>query len=114
LKDVLAETRGIGRVGEQVIVLAGPRRNPIQGRNGFCKQIQVEQQFFLRAFRVAPPAMERVLPSFFGPREIEIAAEFIGNGKIRLQDATQHFLIELLLECFRGLQNDIGISVLGF
>ena len=59
----------------------------------FRKQIQVEQQFFRRAIRIALPAMERILLSFFGAREVEIPAEFIGSGKIRLQDAPQHFLI---------------------
>ncbi len=30
-----------------------------------------------------------------------------------MQDAPQHFLIKLLLEWFRGLQNGIGIGILG-
>jgi len=51
--------------------------------------------------------MECVLLSFFGPREIEVATELIGNGKIRLQDAPEHLLIKLLLERFRGLQNGL-------
>src|SRR2546430_2051347 len=39
--------------------------------------------------------MERVLFSLCGPCEIEITAQAIRNGKIRLQDAPQHFLIKL-------------------
>src|SRR5258707_4288129 len=58
--------------------------------------------------------MNRVLFSFLRPREIEISAETVGNGKIRLLDASQHFLIELLLKRFRGLQNSVGVGVFGF
>src|SRR6267143_2106824 len=79
----------------------------------FSKKIQVEEQFFPGAFRVAPTAMERVLLSLLGPLEIAIATELVGNGKIRLQDAPEHLLIKLLLEWFRGLQNGIGIRVFG-
>src|SRR6266566_613814 len=57
--------------------------------------------------------MERVLLSFERFGEIEITPQPIGNGEIRLQKASQHFLIELLLEGFRGLQNGVGIRVLG-
>ncbi len=113
VERVLAETRRVGRVGKQVIVHADVERTQSKKRVAFRKKIQVEEQFYRRAFRVAPPAMERVLLSFLGPREIVIAAEPIGNGKIRLQDAPQHFLIKLLLEWFRGLQNGIGIRVFG-
>ena len=77
------------------------------------EQVQIEQQFFRRAFHVALPAVERILLSFFRPREIKIASQPIRNGKIRLQNASQHFLIELLLKRLRGLQNGVGISVLG-
>ncbi len=55
--------------------------------------------------------MDRVLLSFFGPREIEIATQPVGNGKIRLLDAPQHFLIELLLKRFRRLQNRVGVGI---
>src|SRR6202171_1653641 len=64
LKHVLAETRNIDRIGEQVIVLADLEETQSKKRMAFRKQIQVKQQFFRRAFRVAPPAMEFVLLSF--------------------------------------------------
>ncbi len=76
-----------------MIVLADFEGTQSKERMAFRKQIQVEQQFFRRAIRIAPPAMERILPSFFGPREVEIPTEFMGNGKIRLQDAPEHLLI---------------------
>src|SRR6266851_1619523 len=111
LKQVLAEAGGVGRIRKQVIVFADLEASQSKKRMAFRKQIQVEQQFFRRGFRVAPPAMERVLLSFLGTREIVIATEPIGNGKIRLQDAPQHFLIELFLKCLCGLQNGVGIGV---
>src|SRR5712692_6307476 len=57
--------------------------------------------------------MDRVLLSLCGPREIEVAAEPVGNGKIRLLDAPEHFLIELFLEWLGGLQNGMGIGIFG-
>src|SRR5260370_40780166 len=69
LQHVLAETSSVGRIGEQVIVFADLEGTQSKVRMTFRKQIQVEQQFFRRAFRVAPTAVERVLLSFFGPGE---------------------------------------------
>ncbi len=77
----------------------------------FGEQIQVQQQLFCGAIFVAPTAMERVLLSLFGPSEIEVAAKFVRNGKVGLLNPPQHLLIELLLECFRWLQNRIGVRV---
>ncbi len=113
LKQILAEAGGVGRIRKQVIVFANLEGIHSKKRMALRKQIQVEQQFYSCTVRVAPPAMERVLLSLFGTREIVIATEPIGNGKIRLQDAPQHFLIDPLPERFRRLQNGIGIRVLG-
>ena len=113
LQHVLAETRGIRRIGEQLIVVADLERTQSQKRMAFHEPIQVQQQFLRRVFRVTSPAVERILLPLFRAREIEIASQPVGNGKIRLLDAHQHFLIELLLQRFRGLQNSVGIRVFG-
>ena len=103
LQRELAESRGIGRIGEQAIIFTDFEGTQSKKRMAFCKQIQVEQQFFRGAFPIASPAMERVLLSLCGPREIEIATQAIRNGKIGLQDAPQHLLVKLLLKCLGGL-----------
>src|SRR5207245_11117522 len=58
LKHVLPETRGICRVGEQVVVFTHLEGIQSKKRMAFRKQIQVEQKFFCRAFHVTPPAMD--------------------------------------------------------
>jgi hypothetical protein len=54
-----------------------------------------------------------VLLALFGAREIEIAAQSVGNGEIRLQDAAEHFLIELFLEGRGVAENGVSVGVLG-
>src|SRR5260370_34980026 len=80
----------------------------------FRKSVQVEQKLFSRACRLAPPPMDRILLSFFRPREIKIPATAVRNGKIHLLDAPQHLLIELLLESLGGLQNRVRVCNLAF
>src|SRR5215470_7338474 len=89
------------------------------------KLIQVEQKFFRSGFarfrgrrgkpesfagsdrRPAPPAvMVRILLAFDRFGEVEIPAQAIGDRKVGLEDAPEHFLIEFLLEIQTGLQND--------
>ena len=57
--------------------------------------------------------MNRILFPLCGAREVQIAAETIGYGEVRLEDASEHFLVELFLEGLRRTQDRIGIRILG-
>src|ERR1700704_5887952 len=57
--------------------------------------------------------MQRILLALFSAREIEIAAQSVGNGKIGLQDAAEHLLVQLFLERLGVRQNYIGVGVFG-
>jgi hypothetical protein len=76
--------------------------------------IEIEEEFFGTEIVNGFAEVLWVLLAFERFGEIKIAAAPIGNGKIRLLDAPQHLLIELLLECFGRPQNGIGIGVFGF
>src|SRR5882724_8093569 len=57
--------------------------------------------------------MKRILLALFGAREIEIAAQSVGNGEVGLQDAAEHLLVQLFLERLGVAKNYIGVGVLG-
>ena len=57
--------------------------------------------------------MVRILLAFDRFGEVEIAAQAIGNGQVGLKNAPEDLLIELLLEILGGLQNEVGVGVLG-
>src|SRR5579863_4901522 len=78
----------------------------------FGKRVQVEQQFVVGVFRVAPAEVHCVLLAFFGAREIEVTAEAIGNGQVGLLNPAEHFLIELLLKGLGTSKHGIGVSIL--
>src|SRR5215472_7004658 len=65
-----------------------------------------------RTYRV-PAAMVSILLAFDHFDEVEIPAQDIGYGKVGLEDAPEHFLIEFLLEIQSGRQNDVRVGVLG-
>src|SRR5213080_3775999 len=84
--------------------------------------IQVEEKFFANGFafadsagyrcvlRVAESAMVRILLAFDRFGEVEIPAQTIGDGKVGLEDAPAHLLIELFLEFLSGLQNGVAVG----
>ena len=57
--------------------------------------------------------MVRILLAFDRFGEVEIPAQAIGDGKVGLEDAPAHLLIELFLEFLSGLQNGVAVGVLG-
>ena len=57
-------------------------------------------------------AIDGVLLAFDGACVVFVAAEGVGNAEISLQDAAEHFLVELFLEGFRGFQ--VGSSIIVF
>jgi len=113
VQRVLAEAGGVEGIGKQVIVIAYGKDTQTEEGVAFGESIQVEQDFFRRIFCVEAAAMDGVLLAFFGAREIEIAAETVGDGEIGLQDAAEHFLVKLFLKRFGGAENGVGVGVFG-
>jgi len=73
--------------------------------------VQVEQQFFGSIFRIMSAAMQRILLALFGASEIEVAAHPVRHGKIALQDAAEHFLVQRFLKWLGATQKGIGVSI---
>jgi len=56
-------------------------------------------------------AIDGVLLALDGARVIFVAAEGIGDAEVGLQDAAEHFLIELFLEGFGGFEVRVCVIV---
>ncbi len=76
--------------------------------------IEIEKEFFAAEIVNRFAEVLWVLLAFERFGEIEIAAQAVGDREVGLLDAREHFLIKLLLEIQRGLQNRFGVGVLGF
>ncbi len=97
MQRVLAKTSRVERIGEQGIVVA--HRESAEAEKGMARgeSVEIDQQFFRRIFSFALAALDGILLAFFGAREIQVAAQAVGNRKVSLQDAAKHFLIQLFL-----------------
>src|SRR6266702_890173 len=109
VKRIFAEAGRIGRIGEQLIIVADLEGTQPKKRMSLCKLIEVQQQLLGGTVCIAPPEVKGVLLAFLGSGEVEIAAEQIGDREIRLQDAAKHFL-----KSFGGLQYRVRISIFCF
>src|SRR6266568_3619181 len=114
VKRIFAEAGRIGRIGEQLIIVADLEGTQPKKRMSLCKLIEVQQQLFGGTVCIAPPELKGVLLAFLGSGEVQIAAEQIGDREIRLQDAAKQFLVKLPLKSFGGLQYGVRISILCF
>jgi hypothetical protein len=55
--------------------------------------------------------VDGILFALLGSREIEIAAQKVRDGQVRLKNSSQHFLVELLLKSLGRLEKGIGIRI---
>src|SRR5438874_6004380 len=88
IKSVLTESRGIDGVRQPMIVVADLERAYTKKRLPFGKGVQIQKQFLPQAIafccvRLAAN-MDGILLALLCTREIEIAAEAVGNGKVGL------------------------------
>ena len=77
------------------------------------QRVEFQQQFLVRAFRITLAIVKRILLALFRAREIQIAAQPVGNGKIGLQDAAQHLLVQILLKALGIAQDGVRVRVFG-
>ncbi len=101
-------------IGEKVAVRADDGA-PAHGheRLAFRELIDVEDHFFRRLQRSLLAAIDRVLLPFLRARVIEITAIQEWDVDVRLLDAPQHLVVELLLQRLRGLHEVFRIGQLG-
>ena len=57
--------------------------------------------------------MDGILFAFLGAREILEAAKLVRDAEVRLLNAGEHFLVELFLEGFGGLEDGVGVGIFG-
>ena len=97
-------------VGEEVVVVA--YFEDAEGEEGmaFGECVEVEEDLLGGILR-GLAAMDGVLLALDGARVVFKAAEGIGYAEVGLQDAAEHFVIELFLEGLGGLQVGGGVIV---
>jgi len=76
----------------------------------FGQGIKVEEGLFGGVFGVETATRDRVLLSLFGPREVEIAAQAVGDGEVGLLDAAEHLLVEEFLKGFGVVKDGVGVG----
>ena len=76
------------------------------------EDVEVEEDAFGRIFRRFA-AIDGVLLTFDGTRVVFVAAEGVGDAEIGLENAAKHFLVELFLEGFGGMEIGGGVVVFG-
>jgi hypothetical protein len=113
VKGVLAEAGHVGRVGEEVAVVAHAGRT--QGQEGVAHRelVQVEHHLLRRVQAPRLAAVDRILLALLGARVVEEAAPPVGHGLVVLLDARQHLGVEALLEGHGWLHHRVGVGVFG-
>lgn len=77
------------------------------------ERVEVEEKFVSGVIRIVLSKVDRVLLAFLGAREIEVAPETIGNGKVGLLNAAEHLLVKLFLEGVCAAKVGVGPSIFG-
>ena len=115
---VLAESGGVGGVGEEPAVVA--HRVGAQGQEGvpLRQQVEVEGDLLFSYLRGGTrregllAAEDGVLLARLRPRVIEVRAVTVGDVDVRLLDAREHLRVQRALEARRGLRHRVRVRVL--
>jgi hypothetical protein len=110
---VVAKPRVVGRVGEQVPVVADVAHGDGHELFALREGVHVEVDLFRRLDAALLSAIDRVLLALLGARVVEPAAVPVGDRKVGFLDAPEHLVVEHFLEPFRRLHERLGIGVLG-
>ena len=114
VQGVLAESRGVGRIGQQVAVIGdgdgAQRHETFAGR----QLVHVEHDLFGCIERTVLAAVDGILRALLGARVIEIILVPERHRHIGLFDVAEHFGVELGLQLFRGLHDGAGVGILLF
>jgi hypothetical protein len=118
-EDELAETGVVRGIGEETIVVTDVERAEAEEGVAFGKGVEVQEDFLVRRIggvacgrrRFLGAAVDGVLLAFFGAGVIGVAAEKVGDAKVGLLNAAEHFLVKGFLEGLGGFQEGVGEGV---
>ena len=109
---VLPEPGEIGRIGEEVAVVAHHRHAEGEERMARRERIEIERHLFGRVHASRLAAEDGVLLALLRARVIEVVAAAVRDGLVVLLDARQHLRVERVDERRRGLHDRLGVGVL--
>jgi hypothetical protein len=102
---VLAEPGGVGRIGEEMVIVGDFKRTEAQKGMAPGESIQVEEDVVGGVGRAGRSAqVERILLALDGFGGVEVVAQTIRDGQVGLLDAGEHLLVQGFLKGFGGLQ----------
>ena len=113
VQRVVAEARVVGRVGEQVPVVADVARRDRHELLAFRKGVDVEVDLLLPLEAALLAAVDRILLALLSARVVEPSAVPVGHREIGFLDPPEHLVVERLLEPLRRLHECAGVRVLG-
>ena len=113
MQRVLPEARLVGGVGQELAVRA--HRHVADGHEllALGQGVHVEDDLLRGRGRALPARVDRVLLPLLRARVVEVAALAGGHVGVRLLDAREHLVVQLLLERLRRLHDRFRIGELG-
>src|SRR5215813_12121007 len=84
LQRVLPIPRVVGRISQQIAIIARTKRADAHELLAFGQFILIQNNFFFRIKAAFLTAEDRVLLTFFSPRVVEVISPTIWNVNIRL------------------------------
>ena len=112
-KRVFPKTGDVGRVGEQVPVVADLDVPEGEELLAASELVGVEHHLFGRVEGSLPPAGDRILLSLLGPRVVERVSLPVRDAQVGLFDPPEHLGIERLLKGLGRLHHGFRVGVLG-
>ena len=107
---VLAEAGLVGRIGEQVAVVAHVPRTELHELLALGELVHVEQHLLFGVGRSVAPRQDHVLLSLLRPRVIPVAVLRERRGGVGLLHPREHLLVELPLQALRRLHERVGVG----
>ena len=114
LQRVLPVARVVGRVGQQIAVVAGLKRADRHELLSLGQFVHIEKNLFGRFEIAVLPAKDRILQTFFGARVVKIIAPAVRHIHVSLLYVAENFVVKLCLQRLGRLHHRVGVSILGF
>ncbi len=114
VEGVVAEARVVRGVGEQVAVVADLSRSHRHELLALRERVDVEVNLLGGVEAALLAAVDRVLLPLLRPRVVVPAAVAVRDRQVRLLDAPEHLVVQVLLERLGRLHEGFGVGVLGF
>jgi hypothetical protein len=112
-QSIFAEAGIVGRIGEQVAVVADALRADAHVLLALRELVDVEINLFGGREAALLAAVDRILFALLGARIVVEPVLARRHGEVGLLDPPEHFLVERLLQRRERLHHRFGVGVLG-